>query len=289
MNIHLVDSTLREGLQSANASVFNNDGDKAKYIDSVSELNIIDRFDIYMPGPHINMRTWSNIVGNHSDELQIYIGTADNFDIKDRELLLARKWNMLSATLLNYEVHNINSVRHIADIFEDIPLRIGIECAGEKNPKETIELLIKLGDIGSVNVVSINDSNNKMSEDWIFGFVDALQDCTRDRIPRIGLHLHNGSITALLKAKRFISNLDNIGFPEIDLDVSAYGLGDRKGILAVDDAVDNFIIKYRKEIVFYKSILKEVLSIVPEVDDNKVINNAVSHYDSSGKLRPEYM
>jgi hypothetical protein len=48
MNIHLVDSTLREGLQSANASVFNNDGDKAKYIDSVSELNIIDRFDIYI-------------------------------------------------------------------------------------------------------------------------------------------------------------------------------------------------------------------------------------------------
>lgn len=288
MNLHLIDSTLREGLQTPNVAVFRDDESKLEYIDGISRLGLIDRFEVYMPGPHMSNETWQNITLNHRDKTQIYVGPAHKFDIDDREELLGSIWPMLSTTLIEKDEEGLTKLSEISEVTMNSPLRVGIECAGELDPAQTLELVQILGQTASVTVVSINDSNSRMSTDWLENFASELADHNDLIMPRLGFHLHNGEITALTKAQCLIESLGSIGIKNVELDVTSFGIGDRQGILSITEAISLSPQLNDDSIEAHEKIASKLVA-KSSFETDCVLDSAVSHYDEHSDLRPEYL
>lgn len=286
MNLHLIDSTLREGLQASGGSIFHDEASKYSYIDEISEIDLVKRFEIYMPGPHIHSETWQKIMTTHKSNTQVYVGPAHKFDISERKELSRSTWPMISTTLIKKDASSLTNLSEISEATGNSPLRVGIECAGEVDAVKTIDLVESLGRIAGVAVVNMNDSNSQMSVEWIDNFVDELAGRDKSEIPRLGFHLHNGEVAAAEKARRLVEALGDIGLAEVEFDATAHGLGDRQGILSVFDFIN--LSPGRANVAkSYEENARKFVAKSARASSHR--DSAASHYDEYGKLRPEYL
>ncbi len=291
MNVHLIDSTLREGFQASAESIFRNDEGPLRYLGMVAgtAAGLVDRFETYMPGPCISDKTWAQLVDNHRDNLQVYVGVTHNFDISERPELEDGPWKMLSTTLVRHEQDDIaRDIGRIKRHMGNTALRVGVECAASMTVPEVVKLVRRVADNDNVKIVSLNDSNGVMNNEWLrqfFGVYDA------SKVPNIdlGFHVHNGkALAARKKIKTALELAEQSGINTIEIDATAYGLGDHRGILSTLEAAK--LIGYNLRSDLREALAKAGVEMFARTARPKAsIDIARSHYDDYGRLRREYM
>lgn len=278
--VAVIDTTLREGLQSSREQVFKSDSAIKRYLSRVSALGIVNRFEAYMPGPLLSQEIWAHLLSNYSDRLQVYVGPAHFFTIEENLELLEKPFGILSTTLIDTTRKGLDYLSVISESTYNSPLRVGIECASELSTKEALDLVYKIGKRSSVQVVSVNDSNGRMTPEWGERLITGY-DPTINPDTKIGFHLHNGSGgRASEKAEAITSNVAH----PIEVDATLSGIGDRDGILSLSDIG---LIKQLQTASLQEldPIATETLATQTRLSTEDL---ALSHYLPNGQLRPEY-
>lgn len=98
MKVSLIDSTLREGLQTPGEPIFSDSSAMNAYISAGIEHDIAERYELYMPGPHVDQLTWDALIHALGPRAQIYVGPTHTFDLTERPQLRGRYWPMLATT-----------------------------------------------------------------------------------------------------------------------------------------------------------------------------------------------
>lgn len=289
MNVNLIDSTLREGFQVCAESIFRHDDDVLAYVRHINQLDIVSRFETSMPGPMISNDVWRGLTAKHREKMQVYVGVAHRFDIHEREELEDGPFGMLSTTLVRHERSDIEcDLGRIQSSVGHTALRVGVECIASMTIPEALNIARQVVAKDGVQIVSFNDSNGVMNTEWI----QELFSLLRPEMfygSTLGFHLHNGSdLMAANKAKHILSQAAFAGFPTLELDVTAYGLGDHLGILSILDGAK--LGGYEK----YDDICKTFAQISVELfsrtyDFVQGTDTDLSHYDDFGQLRAEYI
>jgi hypothetical protein len=279
-----VDSTLREGLQTAGKPIFIDQYGPIEYVTLAHDSGLVDRFEVTW-SPSLTPEALDKIkaLGAKGVKLQAYVGPLEYFQPTDRPDLNSTDWTLVSTTLLHGNIPARSDLTQLQDRTNGAPLRVGLECSGSNGVEEVIETVATLSSYDEVEVISINDSNGRMSIEWIESFFGTIAGIDTNG-HRIGFHIHNGELRAKDKAKLVLKCAELAGLVEIDLDATAFGLGDRSGILSIDDAAQLIgkgvaIESISREIagLFFK--INRKLGDLPDV--------AMSHYNN-GIIRPEY-
>lgn len=288
MKIGVVDSTLREGWQSCHELFARND--PVDYVGFASSLGIAERFETYLPGgPYISHSQWGDLLGQHATRLQAYVGPIHNFDENEaRRVRDLSNWPMLSTTLVFTDMDYRDRLRRLYDMSNGSPVRVGVECAASRSITEAVDIVSTLADMAEVDVVSVNDSNGMMTENWVDSFFKKIHPSDLGKTT-LGFHIHNGrcgmEATAKSKMRHIVQRVGGLGlWDRIEVDATIGGVGDGLGLLSIEDAGE-----IRGGGVVPEDAILSLRSLVNSRAFNITYANAAkSHYDMEGNLRLEY-
>jgi|GEM_PF-3075768 len=289
MRLNIIDTTLREGLQAGGQPIFVNEQAPAEYLTRARNEDVATRFELYMPCRFMSRETWEQAIGDHADILQIYVGPAHDFNINDRPELQSVRPALLSTTLIRKTPSDIDGLGKISTASRGTGLRVGLECAATTSPEETLATAFVVAELDNVIVVNINDSNSCMSTQWIEEFFSSLRARGELRAT-LGFHLHNGKRRAYDNAKEVIRNAIGVGIEELELDATAFGFGERLGVLACNEAL-----QLKEEVEGedvskkgYAHLFRSLFRNIGLRGNDFTSDVASSHYDEDGYLRVEY-
>jgi isopropylmalate/homocitrate/citramalate synthase len=233
-------------------------------------------------------RTWQQLAERCIDRLQVYVGPSHTFDANERPELKGKDWPILSTTLVRKTPEAIASLGAISEAANGAPLRVGVECAGSTDLPRLFDLLHQLDDAATVSTISLNDSNGIVGPGWVEQFFANLPSTITSRL---GFHFHNDTERAAKSAGQVIKSATEAGMAHIELDVSAFGHGERAGILAVSEAVQVLPERDERRLAFAEHLANTAGLFTRTQRDLYVMDpdKAASHYDADGQIRKEYI
>ena len=288
-HIKFIDTTLREGFQSA-IPPFKKESSPTAYAHAALENLSLEFAEIYGPEVYYPAEEYSSLVKTLGARLQLYCGVIDKFDADKKPHIKALDSPRLSFTVINKNAESINKLQQVLKTYPTATLRIGMECAGSADKSDLIRTMQQLDEIERVKNITLSDSNGTMTPDDVRELISelpALKQAT------LGFHLHNDKGLALANAITALEASSAAGYENISLDYTFYGLGERYGLLSLQElaASGQHIVlgETQKEIRNISELFSEEASkfhVLPYMKD--VVHVAASHFDAKGNLRPEY-
>jgi isopropylmalate/homocitrate/citramalate synthase len=288
-NIQYIDTTLREGLQSA-IPPFKQGTTPTTYAQAASEHLQLAFAEIYGPEVYYPVEEYDSLISTLGSRLQLYCGPIDKFDFDKKPHLKTLDAPRLSFTIIHKNTESLDKLQHVLKMCPSATLRVGLECAGSGDKSGIIQFIKDLDGVNRIKNITLSDSNGAMTPDTVRKLVT---EVPRLKQSTLGFHLHNDKGLATANAIAAIEAAANAKHKNISLDYTFYGLGERYGLLSLQELAASgqevVIGKVREEIRNLSELFSDEASrfhSLPYMRD--VVHVAASHFDANGNLRPEY-
>jgi isopropylmalate/homocitrate/citramalate synthase len=288
-NIEFVDTTLREGFQSAQ-QLFRKGASPHDYAEIVTDLLNVSFVEIYGPEIYYTKADYESLVQQLASRLQLYCGVVDKFNPLQKLHINDLHKPRLSFTVIDKKDTAVRSIETILNEYPSASLRLGLECVGSSNTTELTKLLKKLAQLDRIAMVTLSDSNGIMTPLSLTKLIESLPQ----HMPwTLGFHLHNDSGMAVANTLAAISISAKLGIDNISFDYTYNGLGERYGLLSLQELVAigqfNTISNPAATIKKLSTLFTaEALQFHSLPYMKETVHVAASHFDHNGKLRTEY-
>jgi isopropylmalate/homocitrate/citramalate synthase len=288
-HIQFIDTTLREGFQSA-IPLFRKAVSPTAYAQAAAEHLNFAFAEIYGPDFYYSADEYRSLVQALGPRLQLYCGVIDKFDVSKKPHLRDLAAPRLSFTVIHKNAESITKLQQVLKIYPSATLRVGIECAGSADGSDLTQLLHQLDQIEHIRNITLSDSNGMMTPDTLRKLIRELPHLTNTTL---GFHLHADKGLAAANAFTAIETATAEGHENVSLDYTFHGLGERYGLLSLQEIAafsqDAVVGKPQAAIRSISELFSDEASrfrSLPYMRD--VVHVAASHFDANGNLRPEY-
>ena len=285
--LHYIDTTLREGFQSG-LKLFNSNESAYEYVNFITSLNQVDRFEIYRPNQqngYISNELFKKLAQDFGRKMQLYCGVAHLFKAESLDCINNTFCEWLSFTLVRTDDEDIEAFAKLLSKLKVYKVRVGIECSAKKTMTELNYIIRSLRLIPEVALICFSDSTGTMTTIEVDAIVSNIENY---KDIGFGFHFHNDTNKAAANVVTLGSSQANQGF---FCDFSFLGLGERNGILSLQDLVSLQLFEYPDHVnedLLESLFTEQALAFDPAGTTSKYKHTAESHFDEDGNLRKEY-